>query len=175
MKAVGVVILVAANLSWIGEAVADCTEPPQPGVDWRRCTMHSREFIDSDLSGARLKDGRFTRANFSGSDLSKVDARRAKFIDAIAKKTNFEGARLAGADFTKADVSNANFKDADLYKVQFQGTVMRGADLTDANIARTNMTGADLSGVRWVDGETICAEGSIGQCIRGSGTTGASG
>lgn len=169
-----VIAVLAAGFFWAGPALADCTDPPLPGVDWRRCTMLRGEFKNVDLSGAKLKGGRFMRADFSGSDLSKVDARRAKFIDAVARGTIFDGARLIGADFTKADLTEASLKGADLYRAQFQNAVLRGADLTDAKIGRTNMAGADLSGVRWVDGETICAEGSIGHCKRATGT-GASG
>ncbi len=168
------IAVLAAGLCWAGPSLADCTDPPVPGVDWRRCTMHRAEFQGADLSGAKLKDGRFTRADFSGGNLSGVDARRAKFIDAVARGTNFDGARLIGADFTKADLTEASLKGADLYGAQFQHAVLRGADLTEAKIRRTNMAGADLSGVRWVDGETICAEGSIGHCKRPT-ATGASG
>jgi uncharacterized protein YjbI with pentapeptide repeats len=158
-----------------GAALADCTDPALPGVDWRRCTMHSREFIDANLTGAKLKDGRFTRANFSNSNLSDIDGRRAKFIAAIARKTNFEGARLSGADFTDADLSKASFKGADLYRAQFQGAVLRGADLTGANTENADMLDADLSGARWVDGKTICAQGSIGQCKLEATPSGVSG
>ena len=158
-----------------GAALADCTDPPLPGVDWRRCTMHSREFVEADLTGAKLKDGRFTRANFSNSNLSLIDGRRAKFIDATARKTNFEGARLSGADFTKADLSEASFKNADLYRAQLQGAKLRGADFSGANTANADMLDADLSGARWVDGKTICAPGSIGQCKLEATSSGVSG
>jgi uncharacterized protein YjbI with pentapeptide repeats len=162
-RTIGAVLLLAAGF-WGAPALADCAEPPQPGVDWRGCTMHSREFVDADLSQAKLRDGRFTRADFSNANLSGIDGRRAKFIDAVARKTSFEGARLSGADFTNADLAEANFKNADLYRAQFQGANLRGVNLTGAKIESADMADADLSGARWIDGKTICAEGSIGQC-----------
>ena len=175
MKFAGVGTIVLAGVVWGAPALADCSDPPGPKVDWRRCTMHAREFVDGDLTGARLKDGRFTRVNFSGSNLSGVDARRAKFIDAIAKGTSFDHARLSGADFTKATLTGASLKGADLYGAQFQKANLRGVDLSGAKIGKANMTGADLSGATWIDGETICAEGSIGQCKRPPKAAGASG
>ncbi len=163
----------SAALLVAGPALADCADAPGPGVDWRRCTMHQREFRDSDLTGAKLKDGRFTRVDFSGGDLGGIDGRRAKFIDAVLVGTNFDEARLSGADFSKADLTEASLRGADLFDAQLQEAVLRGADLTDARIQRANLSGADLSGATWVDGKTVCGEGSIGQCKRSRRPAGA--
>lgn len=168
MKLVGSTVLILAGLALAQPAFADCADPPQPGVDWRRCTMHNRDFIDADLTGAKLKSGRFTRVDFSGTDLSKVDGRRAKFIDAVARKAKFDGARLTRADFTEADLTDVSFRNADLYGAQLQGAILKGADLTGAKLEDADLARADLSGARWVDGKTICAEGSIGQCKLGA-------
>ncbi len=146
--------------------LADCSDSPAPEVDWRACTMPQREFADSVLTKAKLKDGRFTRTDFTGSDLGGIDGRRAKFMDAVLVGASLEKARLSGADFTKADLSKASLKGADLFDAQLQNAVLRGADLTDARLNRANLAGADLSGATWIDGETICAEGSVGQCKR---------
>lgn len=164
MKLIASTIVIGACLAWSAQAFADCADPPQPGVDWRKCSMHHRAFVDADLTGAKLKGGRFTNVDFSRTNFSEVDGRRAKFIDTIARKAKFDGARLTGADFTKADLSEASFKNADLYGAQLQEAVLRGADLTGAKIDSADMSRADLSGARWIDGKTICAEGSIGQC-----------
>ena len=40
-------------------AKAACTDTPQPGVDWRRCLLDNRTFIDVDLAGATLREGFF--------------------------------------------------------------------------------------------------------------------
>lgn len=174
MRGIGAAAVLLAGLLWSGAALADCTDPPQPKVDWRRCNMHAREFVNANLSDAKLKDGRFTQVDFSGSNLSGIDGRRAKFIAAVARKSNFDDARLIGADFTEANLSQATLKNANLYGAQLQSAVLRGADLTGANLDNASMAYADLSGARWTDGKTICAEGSIGQCIPKS-SSGASG
>ncbi len=66
----------------------------------------------------------------------------------------------AGVDWSNCTVSGVNYS---------------GVDLSGAKIGKANMTGADLSGATWIDGETICAEGSIGQCNRAPKASGASG
>jgi uncharacterized protein YjbI with pentapeptide repeats len=147
-------------------AQADCADPPGPEVDWRRCTMHTRSFVDANLSKARLKDGRFTRADFSGANLEDTDLRRAKFIDARLVGSQLNRARLQGADLTKADLTGASLRDADLSRAQFQGAILRRVDLTGALLRDTNMLDADLSEATWVDGKTVCAEGSISSCLQ---------
>ena len=50
---------------------------------------------------------------------------------------------------------------------------MRGADLTNAVLEGADLLRTDFSGARWIDGRTICAEGSIGRCHPTPGSTGA--
>jgi uncharacterized protein YjbI with pentapeptide repeats len=42
--------------------------------------------------------------------------------------------------------------------------VLRGADLSGARIRDVDFFRADLSGATWIDGERVCAEGSITFC-----------
>ena len=77
--------------------LADCSDPPAPKVDWRSCTMHQRDFADSVLTKAKLKDGRFMRSDFTGGDLGGIDGRRAKFIDAVLVRTPFYAAPTSPA------------------------------------------------------------------------------
>lgn len=145
-------------------AAAGCFDPPAPGVDWRRCTMHQRSVPDANLENAQLKDGRFTRTNFSGSRMVGVDGRRAKFIEADMRNVNLAGARLSGADLTKADLTGAVLRGADLHRAQLQRAILRNADLTGAEMGETDLLHADLSGATWLDGQHVCAEGSVSQC-----------
>src|SRR3546814_4693851 len=62
----------------VSQAVADCTDPPGPGVTWRRCVFDRLEFQNVNLTGAELRDASFLRADLSGATLTKVGAFRAK-------------------------------------------------------------------------------------------------
>ena len=42
--------------------------------------------------------------------------------------------------------------------------IVRGYRAITPKPARTGLRNADLSGATWIDGERICAEGSIGRC-----------
>ena len=157
--------LVGAMLALAAPAVhAACTDTPQPGVDWRRCLLDNRNFVDVDLAGATLRDGFFARSDLTRADFSGVDARRAKFTDATLVETHWYGARLIGTDFTKSDLSGAVFEGADLRRARFFRADLRGADFTGARLDGTDFLKADLSGARWIDGNKVCAEGSNGQC-----------
>ncbi len=147
-----------------GPALAVCTDPASPGVDWRRCMMDERPLAGIDITGASLRDARLTRADLSGSILDKVDGRRAKFNTAKLVGTSFQGARLIEADFTKADLTGASFKGADLRRARLFRANLRDADFTDARMQDADLLKADLSGATWTNGEHVCKEGSIGQC-----------
>ncbi len=145
-------------------ALAACTDPARPGVDWRRCYADERRLPGVDLSGAKLREARFARADLSGADFSGANAHRAKFISATIAKARFDKARLTEADFTKADLTGASFRGADLRRARLFRAKLRGADLTGACLTGADMLNADLSGATWIDGKTTCAEGSNGQC-----------
>ncbi len=137
-----------------GTALAACTDPPAPKVNWQRCAFDGLDLTGVDLSGARLRDGSFFRSDLSGSDLSKTSAFRAKFVNTALREVKLDGAKLSEADFTKADLTGASLKGADLRRVDLTGARLRGADLPRAG----------LSGATWIDGKRVCAEGSLGRC-----------
>ena len=143
---------------------AACTDTPQPGVDWQRCLLDNRQFVDVDLAGATLREGFFARSDLSRADFSGADARRAKFTNSVLVETRWHGARLIGTDFTKADLAGAVFEGADLRRARFFRADLRGADFTGARLDGTDFLKADLSGAIWIDGNKVCAEGSNGQC-----------
>jgi uncharacterized protein YjbI with pentapeptide repeats len=147
--------------------LADCYDVAAPEVYWRRCVHDAQNLRDVDLSGATLRDGSFKRADLSGADLTGADARRAKFVSAVLHGTRFDDANLALADMTKAELQGASLRNSDLTRARMFRADLRGADLTGASLDGTDLLNADLSEAVWIDGVTICAEGSISQCNPG--------
>lgn len=164
VAAVCIAIGLSHTIAMPNSASAGCTDPARPAVDWYRCYMDSRSFKEVDLSGARLREARFNRGNLSGSDLTLVDGRRAKFIHTELVETKFDRALLREADFTNAILTGSSFKNADLSRTRFFRANLRDVDFTGAQLDGADFLKADLSGARWVDGTYLCSEGSIGQC-----------
>ena len=158
-------VLVGLALALAAPAVqAACTDTPKPGVDWLRCLLDNRQFVDVDLTGAVLREGFFARSDLTRANFSGVDGRRAKFTDTVLVETRWTGARLIGTDFTKSNLAGASFRDADLRRARFFRADLRGADFTGARLDGTDFLRADLGGALWVDGSTVCSESSNGQC-----------
>ena len=158
--------LVGAVLALAAPTVhAACTDTPQPGVDWRRCLLDNRNFVDVDLAGATLRDGFFARSDLTRADFSGVDARRAKFTDATLVETHWYRRAPDRHGLHQVPISpGAVFEGADLRRARFFRADLRGADFTGARLDGTDFLKADLSGARWIDGNKVCAEGSNGQC-----------
>lgn len=147
-----------------GEAAAACTDPAQAGVNWRRCYHDGRNLARVNLTNAELRDATFQRSILDYSVMIGADAFRAKFISARMIGVVLDEARLIEADMTKANLTGASFRDADLRNARLVEAVLRDADLTGARLAGADLRQAELSGAIWIDGERVCAEGSIGQC-----------
>ena len=159
-----VLALLAAGILFSSAVQAACTDTPAPGVNWQRCYLDKRHFQNVDLSGSNLRSSFLAHSDFTGANMTGIDARRAKFVTAVLNKVNLDKARLIGADFTTSDLAGASFKGADLRRAKFFRANLRGADFTGATLGGTDFLKADLSGVTWIDGKTICSEDSIGQC-----------
>src|SRR3546814_13494537 len=106
-------LAVLLSMMTAGAALAACTEPPQPGVDWRQCNFDRYELRGLDLVGARVDNASFNRADMTGTDFSRLEGGRVRFLGADLTDTKFDGARLRGADFTEAKLVGASFREAD--------------------------------------------------------------
>lgn len=164
MRYLTLLFLLAIGIALPRTAEAGCTDPAHPGVEWTRCLMNERPLVNADLTGANMFASSFSRSDLTGGIFDKIDGRRAKFVSVIAPGARFNDAVLIEADFTKADLRNASFVNADLRDAKLFRADLRGADLTGAQLGGADLWMADLSGARWNDGETICGEGSHGQC-----------
>ncbi|MDH3664996.1 MAG: pentapeptide repeat-containing protein [Alphaproteobacteria bacterium] len=147
-------------------AIAACSDVPAPEVYWRRCVFDRQDLADVDLTGASLRDSSFKRADLTASILQDVDARRAKFVSSIMQEVVLDDANLVRADLTKADLKGASLKGTDLTSARMFRADLSGADLTNARLDDADLLQAVLDGATWVDGKTICAEGSVGRCRR---------
>jgi len=156
--------LVAGLVLLAGPALAGCTDPPAPGVEWRRCLLDSAELAGADLSRAHLRDASFQRAVMTGARLAEADAQNARFVSAAMAGADLTRAVLRSADFTRADLKGAKLVGADLRRATLFRADLTGADLTGADLSGANLSGALLGGARWTDGQRVCAAGSVGNC-----------
>jgi uncharacterized protein YjbI with pentapeptide repeats len=147
-------------------ALAGCADAPGPDVYWRRCVFDRQDLTDVDLTEANIRDSSFKRADLSGSVLQGVDGRRTKFVSAVLEDVILDDANLVRADLTKADLKGASLRGTNLTWARMFRADLSGADLTGARLDNTDLLQAVLDGATWTDGETICAEGSIGRCRR---------
>lgn len=159
-----VLLTVLFALSAPTPAHADCADFPQPGVEWRRCLHDGSDLSGVDLTGAEMRDASFKRANLNEAVLNEVEATRAKFVSATMVDAQLEEATFTNADFTRADLTGASFEGASLRRARFFHADLTNADLSGATLDGVDFLHANLSGATWTDGETVCAEGSIGRC-----------
>jgi uncharacterized protein YjbI with pentapeptide repeats len=166
MKIRKTLLAVGAGLALLGgkPAQAECSDPGRPGVDWRRCLFDRQDLSGIDLTGANLRDSSFNRADLSKSRLVDINGFGVKFLSTNLQNAVLDGARLEAADFTKADMTGASLKDADLRRASLFRAILKNSNLAGVQMRDTNTSFADFSGATWIDGKTVCAEGSIGNC-----------
>ena len=87
-----------------------------------------------DLSGAKLRDAHFGRADLSGASLRYCDLNFA----------NFMGARLNGAELNNSGAGKANFTLAELRECSLAETGLMEATFTEATLDQANLRGANL-------------------------------
>jgi uncharacterized protein YjbI with pentapeptide repeats len=145
-------------------ALAECADVAAPGVYWRRCLQDGQDLRGVDLTGATLRDASFERSDLSEAILVEVDGRRAKFISTSMQNAQLDRANLVRADFTNADLTGASLVGVDLTMARMYSADLSRANLTGARLASTDLLKAVLAGATWIDGKTVCAEDSVGQC-----------
>ena len=154
--------LLAALL--VQPALAACTDPPAPRVDWRRCLLDGRSLAGADLTRAVLRDASLQRSQLAGARLVGVDGFSARFVSSDLAGADLTGAALRDADFTRAGLREARLVGADLRRARLFRADLSGADLTGAQLGGADLTDAMFDGARWTDGQRICAAGSLGSC-----------
>ncbi len=145
-------------------AMAACTDPPGPRVDWRRCLLDGRSLPGADLTRAVLRDASLQRSQLVGARLVEVDGFSARFVSSDLSGVDLTGAGLREADLTRAVLRGARLNGADLRRARLFRADLSEADLTGAQLAGADFSDAVLDGARWTDGARICAAGSLGSC-----------
>lgn len=146
------------------QALAACTDPPGPGVDWRRCSLDGRDLSGADLSGMQLRDASLQRTQLVGAKLVGAEGSYVRFVSSDLNGADLTGATLREADFTRATLRGAKLVRADLRRARLFRADLTEADLTGAMLGGTDFTGVILDGATWTDGTRICAAGSVGSC-----------
>jgi uncharacterized protein YjbI with pentapeptide repeats len=129
-----------------------------------KAILNGCEIIESDLTGAFLKDAKARKATFHDTVLQNVDARgidlsgteiddlcQLKGIDlenaimkkVIADRVNFVGAHMNGVDLeeaqmTKAVLEGVSMRFANLEGAVLEGVRANGVDMTGANVTDIN-------------------------------------
>jgi len=146
-------LYLAVNLTPRPQRHADCSAVAQPRVNWMSCGHEQANLRQVDLSGARMKNAKFTASDLAGATLVRADFAYADLAGANLKLANLELARLVGVNLRGADLTHANLQAADL----------QYADLRQAELSGAELRGARLGNAIWVDGRT-CGRDSVGRC-----------
>ncbi|WP_242038960.1 pentapeptide repeat-containing protein [Anabaena lutea] len=119
------------------------------------------ELIDTDLTGANLREAFLMNATLWGVNLSKADLRDAYLAGASLCETEFREANLSKADLSHVDLtatdlsgatlSNANLSGSNVNfehpkSVNFNKANLSHANLSYAELACSNFSESDLSG-----------------------------
>ncbi len=94
-------------------------------------------FVDSDLEGAALDDGDFSRGVFEGTTLVNTTARGTSFMKARFGECSLSGMNLLKGSFRNARLESVDLTKANLYGVDFFGAALTGTDLSDSNLKGT--------------------------------------
>ncbi len=109
-------------------------------ANFKGADLTGASFRNSDLSadmknqsmglmGTVMTSTKLINVDFTGANLSRVDAEFAKFNDALLDDVNLSGSKLAGANLSGASVKNLVLDDADL-----NGTTLKALQNEDSII-----------------------------------------
>ena len=153
----GILIALALNYSpQPTEPDIDCAAAPAPGVNWSNCSLQGSRFDHRQLQQALIRNADLSNSSLLSTDLQGADLAFTNLSLASLQHANLHNARLTGAKLNSSDLKGADLSGVDLSY----------ADLSGANLNDANLAGAKLDQAVWID-KTICARGSVGQCLAG--------
>lgn len=124
------------------------------GVDFHGARLTGASFVESDLTGADLRNADLTRADLSGANLTGAKLNGASLADAYLEGATLDGAEIDGADFTGVDVGNFGFSSDQVDSLQGHGAQYNpDAPLVFDDVQAAFTGGA--SAVLWTNPDTL--------------------
>ena len=180
-KLTHIVFDVGLKLTEVGFIGADMSYSHFIGVDLHTADLRNTTAIDTDFSGADLRDAKMknfalnraiidSKTKFEGADLTRADLSGMQISN-----VDFEDVNLSGADLSKgsfddgrwddANLDGANLTDAEFVDIDFDDADFDGADLEDADFEDCDLKGAlnmddakNIDDVKWKD--VTCPDGT---------------
>jgi hypothetical protein len=105
--------------------------------------------VEKELNSGRTncEGAYFYRSNISGIDLKKIKLVEADFEEAQLEGCNFSDADLWRANFEGANLKRANFSGAQLMEANFNNANLRETKLDRSRLKATNFRRADMHGI----------------------------
>lgn len=137
-----------------------CYAPRLTGARLDQLVLTEAAFPVADLRFARIMDSHCQRMVIRGcqayqsslnrSDFSGANLHRGRFVEALARSTNFQGADLRKSTWARADLRGADLRrvkwcGGDLTGADLRGADLRGADLSHCELVEADLRGCDLS------------------------------
>lgn len=147
---------------------------PDPGYRKHQPDIFEKHSPHVDLSNRDLRNWKmpqkqdlqhyiFTRADFSGNDISSgdfggdfegVNAGYARFVGTRVRQCDFRNAELTGALFSNADLRGTTFDGSNMQRAALVNTELSDARLCEANLERAFFNGAKMNNTR-LDGAEL--------------------
>jgi hypothetical protein len=130
MKIPTLLAAVTVSLLTALPAMAACSDPAGPGVDYSECNLtganlRRADLTGADLTGADLSFADLTRATLTGATLTGANLRHAEMLDGI-----LTGADLSGADFEQlmVEACRAAGRELEQCNLAGRGSLRHGSD-----------------------------------------------
>ncbi len=138
-----------ADLEGVSLANADIRRTKMLHANLEKAILNGCEIIESDLTGAFLKEAEIKKAKIKDTVLKDVDARGIDLTESeIDKLCKLEGTDLEDAIMRKVKADGVNFVGAHMDGVNLEHAQMKGAILEDVSMKFANLEGAVLEGVK---------------------------
>lgn len=118
--------------------------------------MATNACVGCDLSGADLKNGKFSFAKLARANLKGADLSQSNFSNAKLEQANLEDTLLVMTDLSDANLEKANLQNTYLYLTNFYAADLEEANLKNAipngvNFSFAKLGGANLANIDFTE------------------------